>query len=137
MQQIQMAVKQADEETVVQDIAPGEVVLRERRNDLDQPTQVYNITLVHSYGHVYVHFTSLYIYIILTYYYLYSVTITVLSTRIFISLLLYYFPLYFIALFYFILSMYIAMTCRKIPYVQYHSEIPVDDRIKLFTIILH
>lgn len=47
MQQIQMAVKQADEETVVQDIAPGEVVLRERRNDLDQPTQVYNITLVH------------------------------------------------------------------------------------------
>lgn len=51
MQQIQMAVKQADEEAVAQDTTPDEVV-RERRNDLDQLTQVYNIILHRIYTYV-------------------------------------------------------------------------------------
>lgn len=59
-----MAVKQADEEAVAQDTTPGEVV-RERRRDLEQLTQVYNIIFVYSYIRVFIlHFTSPYVYII-------------------------------------------------------------------------
>lgn len=126
-----MAVKQADEEAVAQDMAVlgEEVVLRERRHD-HRHQVICNIIFI------YIYICSLQVpiyifFIIFTYYYLYPVTIITLSTRVFIfSLFSYSFSLYFIAS-YFIIHIYVAMKWKGKFRVLNIVEIPVDDWIKL------